>query len=93
MIRHPAACRRGLTLIELIVVLGIVSILVGLLLPAIQTSREAARQARCRNNLRQLGLSLHGFEASRGGFPPFSYSVLVDPEKVTWLNHISIRCK
>jgi len=78
MKRNPLVRRRGLTLIELLVVVGIIAILIGLLLPAVQSARESARQANCRNNLRQLALSLHGFEAARGGFPPCSYGALVD---------------
>jgi len=66
-------CRRGFTVIELLVVIGIIGILVGLLLPAVQSSREAARRALCANNLGQLIRATHSFEASRGGFPPAAF--------------------
>lgn len=62
--------RRGLTLIELLIVIGIIAILVGLTLPAVQDAREAARRAQCRNHLRQIILATHAFESARGGFPP-----------------------
>ena len=59
----------GLTLVEVLVVMAIIGVLVGLLLPALQASRESSRQALCGNNLKQLGLALHGFHDARGGFP------------------------
>jgi prepilin-type N-terminal cleavage/methylation domain-containing protein len=62
--------RDGFTLIELLVVLGIISILIALLLPAVQSAREAARGANCRSNLRQVGIALHSYEAVNGCFPP-----------------------
>ncbi len=62
--------RRGFTLIELLVVIAIIAVLIALLLPAVQAAREAARRAQCVNNLKQLGLSMHNYESSVGGFPP-----------------------
>lgn len=62
--------KSGFTLVELLVVVAIIGILVGLLLPAVQQVREAARNTTCKNNMRQIGLATMNFESSFEAFPP-----------------------
>ncbi len=79
--RRPAA----FTLVELLVVVSIIAVLIGLLLPAVQASRAAARRTQCSSNIRQLGLAMAQFcDAHRGQFPDTSHNQSGDVEQ-SWI--------
>ena len=69
------SARGGFTLIELLIVIGIISLLVQLAIPAVMTAREAARRARCQNNLRQICLAATLHQGTHGYFPSGGWSI------------------
>jgi len=87
--------RRGFSLVELLAVIGVIGVLVGLALPAVQSARDTASRAACQNRLRQLGVGLHNYHAARGRFPSSGFGVnptAVGPatpdEVLSWMANI-----
>jgi len=76
--RHRAT---AFTLVELLAVIAIIGVLLALLLPALQSSREASRRTACQNNLHQIGLAMQGYHASRRAFPPGGIEVRANPSE------------
>ena len=81
------ATHYGLTLVELLVVLSIVGVLVALILPAVQASRESARRLACSNHLKQIGLALQAYHDSHRQLPPGGIALAdccLHPHLTTW---------
>jgi prepilin-type N-terminal cleavage/methylation domain-containing protein len=84
MCSRPSARPPGFTLVEILVVIALIGLLVALLLPAVQAAREAARRTQCLNNLRQMGIALHGYHDANNQFPPGGWRVAPD-RTVRWI--------
>jgi prepilin-type N-terminal cleavage/methylation domain-containing protein/prepilin-type processing-associated H-X9-DG protein len=82
--------KRGFTLIELLVVIAIIGMLVGLLMPAVQSARESGRRTQCMNNQKQISLALHQYESAKNSLPGYvgefrtTINSVIEQRKITW---------
>jgi type II secretory pathway pseudopilin PulG len=83
-----AGARRGISLIEVLVIIAIIGVLIGLLLPAVMAIREASSVTQCQNNLRQLGLAFRNYEAQHRKMPPYTTGYPVGTPYGNWLHYL-----
>lgn len=89
--RKAYSRRQGYTLIEILVVIGIIAILIGLLMPAVQRVREAASRTQCQNNLKQLGLGFHSHHAALGYFPSGGWDWYCTPTYINGVPAVGVK--